>query len=434
MAILKKGVIPLLALIYLVASGFFIWGVAAGSYKIFPWTQMDAIYKEIHAYLTFKEGADKSIKDKVILDHQEYKSKYDISGLKVRDANFIDNGFLLISRYSKNNKQGIVELFSISENRVLYTWIAPLQEILGSEQTAKRARMQHPLLLENGDLIFHTGEKGPLVRINSCSEVQWVISRFFHHSIEMDHNGNLVICIVLEGEGPDTVFPIRDDGVALVSLDGRIIKEYSITDALLKNGYRTLVYGIGPFEKDRIHLNDAQPILVKSLDSDIGDILLSIRNLSTIVLLTPESGNIKWLKTGPWLNQHDINPLEAHKYSVFGNDIVRRPGEKRRYITNNHSDIYIYDRLSGTISQPFTKIMEKENIGTVSAGRLKVLNNGDAYIEESDHSRLIRISKERVRWEYVNGVSKETVGAIHWSRYIPNDEIDLKWTENVTCN
>ena len=78
--------------------------------------------------------------------------------------------------------------------------------------------------------------------------------------------------------------------------------------------------------------------------------------------------------------------------------------------------------------------MTKEEIASKTQGRSKVLPNGDVYIEQTDKVRILRISKDKVRWEYVNAVSEDTVGALHWSRYMSSNEIDLERLESLTCN
>jgi hypothetical protein len=238
----------------------------------------------------------------------------------------------------------------------------------------------------------------------------------------------------MEDQTPVTVLPIRDDGFAIVSLDGKIKKEYSVTDILLKNNYRALVYGVGRFETDRIHLNDAQPILKASSGAEIGDIALSIRHLSTILLVQPRTGKIRWLKTGPWLSQHDVNPLDDGRYSILGNDIIRKQDNSQVFVEDGMSNIYVFDPMDGDIVLPYSRVMADEKIATGSSGRLRILANGDAFIEESDKSRVMRISENKVRWEYVNSISPDTVGAVHWTRYISEKEIDLKWKDNLTCN
>ncbi|CCK79593.1 arylsulfotransferase family protein [Desulfobacula toluolica] len=401
---------------------------------------MAAVYGEVHAYLTFKDGPPKSVKEKIILDLQERPTQFDFAGFQLRDTTFHDNGYLLISRYSKKDHQVIVELFSIADNEVLHTWVPPLTEIFKESKvenigtnTIKEYRAQHPLLLEDGGLIFISGE-GPMVRITACGNIVWVNDRHFHHSIELDHNGNLVVPIVMEHQIPVTVLPIRDDGFAIVSLDGKIKEEYSITDILLKNGYRALIYGVGKFETDRIHLNDAQPILKEFNGAKIGDIALSIRHLSTVLLVQPQTGKVRWLKTGPWLNQHDINQLDDGRYSILGNDIIRKQDNSQVFVEEGMSNIYVFDAIDGSIALPYSQVMAEQKIATGSSGRLKILANGDAYIEESDKSRIMRISENKVRWEYVNAVSSDTVGAVHWTRYISGKEINLKWKDNLTCD
>ncbi|MGD9331303.1 MAG: arylsulfotransferase family protein [Desulfobacterales bacterium] len=436
----KKEIIRTAALLYLVASLFFVWGIAAGHFKIFPFKQLYVIYAELKAYLTFKDGPNKSAFDKLLLGHQESRTRFGVSGLVIRDSDFQDTGYLLISRYSKSHKQVIIELFSISENSVLHTWVPPLDEIFQQAPSFSDGfnrpvsyRAQHPLLLDDGGLIFTSGE-GPMVRMEACGDLVWVIERHFHHSIELDHAGNIVCPIVIKGKNSDELLPIRDDGFAIVSMDGQILEEYSVTDILLTNGYRGLIYGVGKFERDRIHLNDAQPILRNSNNAKIGDIALSSRNISTVALYRPQSDKIIWLKTGPWLNQHDINQLEDGNYSIFGNDIVRQELSDDLFIDNGKSDIYIFDPLKNLTTQPYAEMMAEEKIGTETSGRSRVLANGDVYIEQSDYSRLIRISQNKVRWEYVNALSPDTVGAIHWSRYIAADELDLKWKESLSCD
>ena len=228
----EKKITGIAALLYLLALCFFGWGLAAGNLKIFPWKYLASIYEEVHAYFTFQEGPAKSVEDKIVLDHQEKRTKFETSGFKPRDPSFQDDGYLLISRYSKEHGQVIVELFSIANEEVLHTWVPSQPEIFEKSQDLSvnltkdldTFIVEHPLMLEDGGLVFNT-QQGPMVRIDACGNIVWVISRQFHHSIEIDSRGDIVSCIVLEGQGPDKAFPIRDDGIAVVSLEGEILKE-----------------------------------------------------------------------------------------------------------------------------------------------------------------------------------------------------------------
>ncbi|MCH8857610.1 MAG: hypothetical protein IIA03_15585, partial [Proteobacteria bacterium] len=54
--------------------------------------------------------------------------------------------------------------------------------------------------------------------------------------------------------------------------------------------------------------------------ASITDVVLSARNISTVFLFRPSTGKIVWLKTGPWLNQHDVDYHGNGNYTIFGND------------------------------------------------------------------------------------------------------------------
>lgn len=428
------------AFVYLLAVLFYSWGLISMQYNLFPWTFLKPKFYEIMDFLAFNEGLEKNLlTDKIMLGHQEKKTKYNFSGLQYRDKNFRDDGYILISRYSKIHRQVIIELLSIEQNIILFTWIPPLKEIFKitpefntGHNTRMAYRAQNPLLLPQGDIVFSSGE-GPLVRMGPCGEIRWAISRHFHHSIELDSQGRLVVPIVVYPKKADTVLPVRDDGFAIVSLDGKILEEYSVANIFISNGLKTLIYGIGIFEEDRIHLNDAQPIKAAINEAQIGDIVLSARNLSTIVLFRPSSGKLIWHKTGPWLNQHDVNQLDDGRYSVFGNDNVRNNQWTGPLVSKKESGIYLYDPITNEVSFPYKNIMKQYEIWSCTSGRASILKNGDVFIEQSDTQRLLRTSHDKLRWEYVNGVTPETVGAIHWSRYIPKNEVDLLWRENLKC-
>jgi hypothetical protein len=435
-----KKKLTVIALCYLTALLFFVWGVAAAKLEIFPWNQISGVYYEIYDFFTFTEAVDRSVSEELLLAKLECESLYDFTGFQRSDSEFKDNGYLLISRYSREHQQSIVELFSLADEKVLHTWVPDLNDLFKhtpeyteTPNNIEEYRIYHPLLLGDGSLVF-SSHGGPLARFDACGRLMWTIERTFHHSKELDSNGNIVVPIVCPRNPNAPVEPFRNDGFTIVSPDGKILKEYAMTDILLENGYDTLLYGIGKFEEDRIHLNDAQPIFTTVKGSQAGDIAISMRNISSVALFRPATGKIVWLKTGPWLDQHDINQLEDGSFSVFGNDTVRIEDKGKRLFNENNSELYIYDPTSGVVTTPFSNVMEKEKIGSLMEGRFRLLENGDAYIEETNGNRILRISKDGVRWQYHNMVAPGVAGILGWSRYIPADQINMEWLEDATCN
>ena len=419
--------IRLLALLYLVAVFFLLWGIAIARYQVFPFGVIQPIYAEIVEFV----DDPRNVVEKLTQHRQIQRNLFSYTGLQRRDEEFNDPGYLLLSRFSQEHSQVIVELMRLSDGSILHTWIPPLDEILrrgkieSFDNSKDGYRAQHPLLLSDGSLVFSSGE-GPLVRIDKHSELAWLIPENFHHSIEMDHEGNLVVPIVNEPRRIRYEW-IRDDGYAIVSPEGKVLKRYSVGDILLRNRYAGLYLGVDKVSPDRVHLNDAQPINRDAGVARIGDVALSSRTLSTVFLYRPSTDKVVWLKTGPWLCQHDVNLVETNTYSIFGNNVYSRGGRNRDELFGDSSQVYLFNPITQQVRTPYAEVLKSLKVRTVFSGRSRVLPNGDAFIEESDANRLLRVSPNAVRWEYVSGESDEWTGALHWCRYLGSDDIDLSW-------
>jgi hypothetical protein len=366
----------------------------------------------------------------------------DFENLKIIDDNFRDQGVLLVSGFNLEHGISCVFLYDLENAQKLYEWVPPHGDIMKQtsyhvgENAKAMYRTQHPFLLPDGSVLFTSGE-GPLVKIDRCGNLEWVIDRDFHHSIELGPDNTFFVPHVvatpqdfesITSEG-HRVYPIRDDGFAEVSPEGKIIQEWSVKDILERNGYIGLLYGGGPFETDRIHLNDVEPIMKTDAYVQKGDLALSIRHLSTVFLYRPSTDKIIWLRTGPWLNQHDVDYQGDGVFTIFGNDSIRGPVMNKSY--NGFSSIHSYDHKTGTTS--IYRSFEKENIYTESQGLHTVLGNGDLFIEEQEKHILHRISDNSHRWKFVNTLNDDEIGALHWCRYLDAAPADFPFLSSPEC-
>ena len=350
--------------------------------------------------------------------------------------------FILVSAYSDRYNVATAYLYDLKSNKKVYEWIPPVDAIakLSTPNDYSDPAIygtQHPYLMPDGSIIFSSGE-GPLVRLDRCSKIEWVIDRHFHHSINMGPNGNLFVPIVADLNtsyktlyGPDTHnvrlrddgFRLRDDGFAEVSPAGKILNEWSITQILIQNGYGGLLLGVAPYEIERIHLNDAEPILAGDQYVEKGDVMLSMRNLSSIALFRPSTGKIIWLHTGPWLGQHDIDYWGDGKFVLFGNDSLRwnRDDSQRfdRVVSlRGYSTIYQYDMRSSQASELLE--LKKYGVNSAGEGRQQYLPDGSLFIESTDQGALYLLNSDgSIAWKYVSPThSRGKIGALHWSRVI----------------
>ncbi len=356
----------------------------------------------------------------VIADRFPYLDGFEKAG-RIQSGALEDKGYLLLPFYDVKKKQCTVQLMRIRDQKILKEWSPDIDAILKQVQskiTKPYARIFHPLQMEDGHLVMHISA-GPLVKIGPSSTIEWIIDGTFHHSLERDAEGNIWACSVMQPSAYAGILSHRDDAIVKISPAGKVIFKKSVAKILEENGYRGLL-ACG-YETDLIHLNEIKPALSDSKYWKKGDLMLSIRNRSTVVLYRPCNNKIIWLKTGPWMNPHDVEFVSDHEISVFGNNVIQ--DVKGCVLMDGQNDVYLYDFTNGTLSSPYKKAMKSFAVRTLTEGRSKVLSNGDVFIEETNNGRLLRLTPETAKWEFVRRVDKNHLSLPSWSRYLTEEQV-----------
>ena len=355
------------------------------------------------------------------------KDRYpEVSGLKLNDKNYRDSNYLLLSAFDKEAGHSAFKLIRLSDKKVMHNWVPDIQEIMRirdkgrpiSESSNKgNIVLWHPLLASDGSIVFNTEDRS-LIKIGKDSKVLWSLDGIFHHSQEFDAEGNIWASSVME-KNPAFISryfdDYRDDALAQISADGKLLQQRSISKILLDNGYRGLLLGIGPMERDPLHLNDIQPALKTTEHWEKDDLLVSIRNKSTVFLYRPSTNKIIWLQTGPWLNQHDVDFIDDHRISIFGNNIIRN---KSYDFIDGHNEVYIFDFRTNELTTPYTAFLKNAKVKTMTGGRSEILANGDVFIEETDFGRMLRGNSRNTIWQYVERVDEHSASVLGWSRIL----------------
>jgi hypothetical protein len=357
--------------------------------------------------------------------------------------------YLLLSKYDGDIGRSVVELIDLRSFEVKKTWRPDIKQInrlvdnslpefenIQTKRNARRYRMFHPLLTEDGGLVFQ--HLSPLVKIDKNSQLVWQNQEdIFHHSIEQDHEGNLWI--------PTAVYPYQidkkyvglefgnfyDDAITKVSADGKILFQKSVSNILLENNLKCFVIPctVTSFLIDPIHLNDIQPILTDGPHWKRGDVFLSMLTTSTIVLYRPSTNKVIWKGgQGHISGQHDVDILDDHRISIFNNN--RRnsfDGDK----LDGHNEVVIYDFKTDSYSKYLDESLEKNDVRTIWEGLSEILDNGDLFIEEQNFGRLLFINKDTsLQWQYVNRADDGKVYLVSWSRILYKPE-DVKKVRKV---
>jgi hypothetical protein len=114
----------------------------------------------------------------------------------------------------------------------------------------------------------------------------------------------------------------QTDYVAVISPDGVLRERIDVMDLLVANGYVGLVR-LTTNECDPLHLNFVQYVderMASRLDSvDAGDLVISLRNINTVLIFSPLTRVIKWIDTGRYVEQHSPRFLPDGSLVVFDN-------------------------------------------------------------------------------------------------------------------
>ncbi len=355
--------------------------------------------------------------------YTKHKSKK--KGLNVFKKNNDDlEGYILFSRFFREKNKNFVHLFDIKNNKIIYEWnpdINAINKLSNFDRNQKNLEINanrnrylfyHPYLSEDGSIITHSSS--PLIKIDRCSKLVWQIDKRFHHSISIDHENNFWIpTLEVPGDFKELHNQYHDDKIAKVSFDGKLIYEKSVTEILKENDLFNLILNTY-YGDDPIHLNDIEPILDDSSYWKKGDVFLSLRSISAIILFRPATNKIIWYKQGPWRFQHDVDVIDEDKIAIFDNNVTLGWDQSQ---TNNN--IYIYDFKSDKAYKKYEDLFRNNDINSRTGSLYRILDNGDIYVEEENHGRLLMgTEKGELKWEFIWN------SLINWSRYISEKEFE----------
>ena len=144
-----------------------------------------------------------------------------------------------------------------------------------------------------------------------------------------------------------------------------------------------------------------------------GDVLVSLRNVNTVLVFNADTRKIKFVITGRFTRQHDPDFIDGNRFSVFDNMGVQ-PGAKDRQsriviVTAPEQSVQVY--YEGTPAHPFyTDIM----------GRHQWLPDGNLLVTESRRGRAFEINRQgEIVWEYLNPAGNGIVGILEEVTRLP---------------
>ncbi len=346
-----------------------------------------------------------------------------------------DNGYVLLSGVDPQGRQSSVRLIRIADGHEMAHWTPDWADILARSTkspfapgiTRQTIRAFHPLLLADGDIIFNTS--GAMVRQGLCSRKPvWVLDEVLHHSNQRDAQGNIWTPSVGGGGFADNPFlaeRIRDDAIAKISPDGRLLERHSFARIMRDNGMQALLLGTQGMQLNTVpsHINEIAIAPNSGKFWQQGDLLISARHLSTLFLYRPSTGRIVWHQTGPWMNQHAAAFVDDHSISVLNNNVIAAAPRDQPFVrAGDTNQFMVFDFRTGQVTRPFKRLLEAARPVTMTEGRARLLHDGGLFFEESNTGRLLRFTRDGLLWSFVNDISDDKIGGLSWSRYVTPED------------
>jgi hypothetical protein len=241
---------------------------------------------------------------------------------------------------------------------------------------------------------------GAVLEVDWCGRVLWEVRHpDHHHDARRLRNGNVVL--LCSRPLPAELVGRIEGGLAGTEVDGTMFADYLVE--MTTRGQ--VVWEWRSWE----HLDPAShPITPQDrraewthgnavAESADGNLLVSFRNISTIVMIERASGNITWrLGSPPLAQQHDPRPLPNGNILVFDNGTHRRdhPAPFSRVIeVNTHTSALVWEYTDQALFDFFSPYLS-------SAQRLA---NGNTLICDGCHGRIFEVTcRGQVVWEYVS--------------------------------
>lgn len=323
-----------------------------------------------------------------------------------------NDGFTLIA--GLNEKEGetfhTVRLYD-SAGEEVHRW--PVNYNLLDEERQPQNVMLHGMeVFEDGSLALTFDGGAAIARIDACGKPMWKQNDRYHHSINRDGQGNLVTLV--------------DDDITRLNEDtGEILSRISIAKEMVEgeNRDQNALLNIRTrtpenaeedisFLADPFHTNDAEPLRPEMADAfpmfEVGDVLLSLRELNMISVVDPDTGKIKWWRYGPWFKQHDPDFQPDGSITVYDN----ATGEGRsRIMSIRPGEDQVKTLFAGSEEVPFYSWRR---------GKHQILPNENILLTEAEGGRVLEVTPDGQKtWERHMAWDAEQNVIITEARYVP---------------
>jgi hypothetical protein len=384
------------------------YGLAVGRYQVFPFSILKAGQDSILQVFEEREML-------LGIRPTDFLSpiRYDGNGVVTHEsARAVPGLTLLTGFFDDQNEMRLLRLDGSIVNRwpVRFSEIFPEPEFIepveDRPQSDWNTSVHGSLLLDDGSLIFNFGLG--TAKLDRCGVVEWTVPRMTHHSVARAESGGFWIpsrrYVDDQPQFPRLETPYYEDTILKVSENGEVLSELSVLEILYRNNLEGFMFGRRYRTGDLTHLNDVEELSSEMADAfpmfAAGDLVISLRMEHLVLVVDPETLDVKWYRAGPWLGQHDPDFQADGSITIFSNnDDLTPTGE-----VLGGSTIIEIDPETGRIEYLYGTRPEQRAF-TASMGKHQVVGDEERHIlfTESKPGRVFEVDAQgRIVWEFVN--------------------------------
>lgn len=290
--------------------------------------------------------------------------------------------YYLNSRYE--SFKWYVELKNLKSNELIKDWTISQIDANTSDRGFSHSGPRLPIILPDSGLLCFLDESKHLLRLDKNSNILWhKKDEKYHHSMNLDAEGQIWLC------GSNKERGYWDNTIHQVDIEtGKTLYVKSVSDIFSENNMDYLTFGMSNSVDlsgdDPFHLNDIEIAQTKTNYWNKGDVFLSFRHRSAVVVFRPGNDSVVHLIQGPFFNQHDIDITSDSTLSVFNNNALTFTGQKevkKKLSRDTHSYISQYNFKTGEFSFPFYESIKKHGFFTQTQGLHHFFNDGSLFME-----------------------------------------------------
>lgn len=424
------------AILFLVATLSTTYGIAIGFYKIWPYNQLRLIKDEIKF---LRSDLFRTLERQLIIndsassqDFEPVMSEMDLgkSSPRIALTQDLDGKTIIVGGFAFEKGFTHAALLLNESGAVEHLWELNEADVSAPGKRPVLNKFPHGFsVLPDGSIVFSFDGGVSLQRFDACSKQIWNSIGDFHHAVTLDASKEHVWTLL--NRAPDPSSPddegLRSTMAKVRVSDGEIAHEFNVREIIEanpqldlfgarqleehENGYR--------WEADALHSNDVDPLAPEMAAAfpnfEAGDLLVSFRSPNMVIVVDPDTRQVKWFTTGFMRRQHDPDWQADGTVTIYDNNMHREFSRLLKFDPSTYGpgDVIV----DGKDTDFYTWVQ----------GKHQITASGSALITIPRQGRVIEIgSNGTTDFEFINGYDGEMGKRLFVSEAIrvPSDYFD----------